>query len=41
MKDLAADASAPLREAWYDAAPGDKVGRGRMLARTMLGEKVL
>jgi phenylpropionate dioxygenase-like ring-hydroxylating dioxygenase large terminal subunit len=37
----AEDAAAPLREAWYYAAPGRTVGRGRILARTMLGEKVL
>jgi phenylpropionate dioxygenase-like ring-hydroxylating dioxygenase large terminal subunit len=35
------DAAAPLREAWYYAAAGREVGRGRMLGRTMLGEKVL
>jgi phenylpropionate dioxygenase-like ring-hydroxylating dioxygenase large terminal subunit len=36
-----ADAAAPLREAWYYAAPGRAVGRGRTVARTLLGEKVL
>src|SRR5690242_2523929 len=35
------DAAAPLREAWYYAAPGSSVRRGRTLARTMLGEPVL
>ena len=35
------DAAAPLREAWYYAAPSRSVGRGGMLARTMLGEPVL
>ncbi len=35
------DAAAPLREAWYYAAPGRTVARGRTLARTMLGEPIL
>jgi phenylpropionate dioxygenase-like ring-hydroxylating dioxygenase large terminal subunit len=35
------DAAAPLREAWYYAAPGRAVARGRLLHRTMLGEPVL
>jgi len=35
------DAAAPLREAWYYAAPSRKLRRGRTLARTMLGEPVL
>src|SRR5207244_11748237 len=35
------DAAAPLREAWYYAMPSRKVGRGRTLARTMLGEPIL
>ncbi len=35
------DAAAPLREAWYYAAPGHAVARARMIARTMLGEPVL
>jgi phenylpropionate dioxygenase-like ring-hydroxylating dioxygenase large terminal subunit len=39
--DLAADAAAPLREAWYYAVPGREVGRNRTIARVMLGEKVL
>lgn len=37
----AEDAAAPLREAWYYAAPSRTVKRGGMLARTMLGEPVL
>jgi phenylpropionate dioxygenase-like ring-hydroxylating dioxygenase large terminal subunit len=41
VEDPAADAAAPLREAWYYAAPGREVGRGRTIARIMLGEKVL
>jgi phenylpropionate dioxygenase-like ring-hydroxylating dioxygenase large terminal subunit len=40
-EDQVGDAGAPLREAWYYAAPGRSVGRGRTIARTMLGEKVL
>lgn len=35
------DAAAPLREAWYYAAPSHSLRRGRMLARTMLGDPVL
>ncbi len=35
------DAAAPLREAWYYAAPSRRVERGGMLARVMLGEPVL
>ena len=35
------DAAAPLREAWYYAAPSRLLRRGRTLARTMLGEPVL
>ena len=35
------DAAAPLREAWYYAAPSYRLGVGGMLARTMLGEPVL
>jgi phenylpropionate dioxygenase-like ring-hydroxylating dioxygenase large terminal subunit len=41
VEDPAEDASAPLREAWYYAAPGRAVGRNRTIARVMLGEKVL
>jgi phenylpropionate dioxygenase-like ring-hydroxylating dioxygenase large terminal subunit len=37
----AEDSAAPLRDAWYYAAPGRAVGHGRMLARKMLGEPVL
>src|ERR1700733_3946598 len=37
----AEDAAAPLREAWYYAAPGHVLGRGGVLARTVLGEPVL
>jgi phenylpropionate dioxygenase-like ring-hydroxylating dioxygenase large terminal subunit len=35
------DAAAPLREAWYYAAPGRALRRGQVLHRTMLGEPVL
>jgi phenylpropionate dioxygenase-like ring-hydroxylating dioxygenase large terminal subunit len=35
------DAAAPLREAWYYAAPSRQLRPGRMLARLMLGEPVL
>lgn len=35
------DAAAPLREAWYYAVASHRLGRGRMLGRTMLGEPVL
>ena len=35
------DRAAPLREAWYYAAPSRGVRRGAMLTRTMLGEPVL
>jgi phenylpropionate dioxygenase-like ring-hydroxylating dioxygenase large terminal subunit len=35
------EAAAPLREAWYYAAPSHRLRRGRVLARTMLGEPVL
>ena len=37
----AEDSAAPLREAWYYAAPSRAVRRGGMLARQMLGEPVL
>jgi phenylpropionate dioxygenase-like ring-hydroxylating dioxygenase large terminal subunit len=33
--------AAPLREAWYYALPGHRLKRGRMLAKTLLGEPVL
>jgi len=35
------DCAAPLREAWYYAAPSAALRRARLLARTMLGEPVL
>ncbi|HEX3860754.1 MAG TPA: aromatic ring-hydroxylating dioxygenase subunit alpha [Stellaceae bacterium] len=35
------DAATPLREAWYYAMPSRRLARGRLLARTMLGEPVL
>ena len=35
------DAAAPLREAWYYAAPSRRLRRGGVLAQTMLGEPVL
>ncbi len=35
------EAAAPLREAWYYAAPSRKLRRGAMIARVMLGEPVL
>jgi phenylpropionate dioxygenase-like ring-hydroxylating dioxygenase large terminal subunit len=35
------DTAAPLRDAWYYAAPSRRVARGRTLALTMLGEPVL
>ena len=35
------EAAAPLREAWYYAAPSRRLRRGRTLARTMLGEPLL
>jgi len=35
------DGAAPLRDAWYYAAPSRAVGRGGMLGRKMLGEPVL
>ena len=33
--------AAPLRDAWYYAASSRRLARGRLLARTMLGEPVL
>jgi phenylpropionate dioxygenase-like ring-hydroxylating dioxygenase large terminal subunit len=33
--------AAPLREAWYYALAGRRLGRRKMLARTMLGEPIL
>ncbi|HWB51032.1 MAG TPA: aromatic ring-hydroxylating dioxygenase subunit alpha [Stellaceae bacterium] len=35
------DEAAPLREAWYYAVPGTALGRGKTLAKIMLGEPVL
>jgi phenylpropionate dioxygenase-like ring-hydroxylating dioxygenase large terminal subunit len=35
------DAAAPLREAWYYAAPARRLRAGRLLPRTMLGEPVV
>jgi phenylpropionate dioxygenase-like ring-hydroxylating dioxygenase large terminal subunit len=35
------EAAAPLREAWYYAAPSRRLRRGRVLARVMLGEPVV
>jgi phenylpropionate dioxygenase-like ring-hydroxylating dioxygenase large terminal subunit len=35
------DAAAPLREAWYYAAPSHRVGQGSLLPRTMLGESIV
>lgn len=35
------DGAAPLREAWYYAVPGARLGRGKTLAKIMLGEPVL
>ncbi|HUZ75500.1 MAG TPA: aromatic ring-hydroxylating dioxygenase subunit alpha [Stellaceae bacterium] len=36
-----ADGAAPLREMWYFALPGAQLKRGRMAAKTLLGEPVL
>jgi phenylpropionate dioxygenase-like ring-hydroxylating dioxygenase large terminal subunit len=35
------EAAAPLREAWYYAAPSRRLKRGAMLAKVMLGEPIL
>ncbi|HEY1506892.1 MAG TPA: aromatic ring-hydroxylating dioxygenase subunit alpha [Stellaceae bacterium] len=35
------DSSAPLREMWYYAVPGERLRRGKTLARTLLGEPLL
>ena len=35
------DSAAPLREAWYYAAPGRHLRRGKLLGRQMLGEPIL
>src|SRR5262249_36987953 len=37
----AAEAAAPLREAWYYAAAGRRLKRGAVLAKVMLGEPLL
>jgi phenylpropionate dioxygenase-like ring-hydroxylating dioxygenase large terminal subunit len=39
--DAIENLAAPLREAWYYAAPGRRLRRGEMLARVMLGEPIL
>jgi phenylpropionate dioxygenase-like ring-hydroxylating dioxygenase large terminal subunit len=38
---LDAQSTPPLRDLWYYAIPGDRLKRGRMVAKTMLGEPVL
>jgi phenylpropionate dioxygenase-like ring-hydroxylating dioxygenase large terminal subunit len=38
---LQGEAAAPLREVWYFAVTGGRVGRRRMLAKTLLGEPLL
>jgi phenylpropionate dioxygenase-like ring-hydroxylating dioxygenase large terminal subunit len=35
------EAAAPLREAWYYAAPGRRLQPGRLFARVMLGEPIV
>src|SRR5205809_611598 len=35
------EAAAPLREAWYYAAPARQLRPGRLLARVMLGEPIV
>ncbi|HLI20806.1 MAG TPA: aromatic ring-hydroxylating dioxygenase subunit alpha, partial [Stellaceae bacterium] len=35
------DSSAPLREMWYFAVTGERLRRGKMLAKTLLGEPLL
>jgi len=35
------DGAAPLREMWYFAVPGTRLKRGRMMAKTLLGEPLL
>ena len=39
--DALENLAAPLREAWYYAAPGSRLRCGAMLARVMLGEPIL
>ena len=36
-----ATSTPPLREAWYFAVPGDRLKRGKLYPKTMLGEPVL
>jgi len=38
---LDATSTPPLRDAWYFAVPGNRLKRGRVLPKTMLGEPVL
>lgn len=38
---MEANSAAPLREMWYFALPGAALGRGRMRAKTLLGEPLL
>jgi phenylpropionate dioxygenase-like ring-hydroxylating dioxygenase large terminal subunit len=38
---LDSDSSAPLREMWYFAVPGERLKRGKTLAMTLLGEPLL
>jgi len=38
---MEANSPAPLREMWYYAAPGTRVRRGRVLAKTLLGEPLI
>jgi len=35
------ESAAPLRDMWYFAVPGMRLGRGRTLAKTLLGEPLL
>lgn len=35
------DSAAPLRDMWYFALPGHRIGRGRTVAKTLLGEPLL
>jgi phenylpropionate dioxygenase-like ring-hydroxylating dioxygenase large terminal subunit len=35
------DSAAPLREMWYYAIPGNRLKRGRFLAKTLLGEPLV
>src|SRR5260370_41132944 len=38
---MEANSAAPLREMWYFALPGAVLGRGRMRAKTLLGEPLV